>query len=160
MAGIRLKITGLDPLRRKAERAKRDVVRDVGSRMPLAAAAIFQAIRRGNFFDNPTPKLQRTMTVGRIQKRGAQLEMDIGWGVPYGRVLEFGPLRRRIWTIKPKRGKVLRFKAGGGIVFARSVTRVWEKSQLRPHVGPTIFRLRNRLIRILGKPPEVLFRER
>ncbi len=160
MAGVRLKFKGFGFLRRLVSRQSRRINREVGNRMPIAAQAVVSAIRIGSFFDKPTPNLQRTMKIGAAKTKGRQTELDIEWGVPYGRVLEFGPARKRRWVIKPKRGKALRFMVGGRLVFVRSVTRVWTKDQLRPHLGPTLFRLQGRIADILGKPPEVLFRKR
>ena len=90
---------------------------------------------------------------------GHVVQVDLGWGVPYGPVLEWGPERAKVWTIKPvgfragvtlgRSGaaqaiKFLRFRgAGGGIVYARQVTHKWKQNQLRPHFEPhTEFRFK------------------
>lgn len=157
MAGFRLKVEGLRSLSRKVGMAHRGLTREMRQRVPQVTSMILSAIRRGNFFDRPTGRLQRTMRPGRVYSDLRGVGQTIDWGVPYGRVLEFGPRVRR-WVIAARRAQFLRFVSGGRVVFARRVVRRWDRSQLRPHVGPTIDRLRPLIVRELGKPPRVLFR--
>jgi hypothetical protein len=72
----------------------------------------------------------------------------LGWGVPWGEVMEFGPARKSSWKIRPsgfrsdatlgrsgagKALKFLRYEQHGVIKYAREVTHVWTDSQKRPH---------------------------
>ena len=87
--------------------------------------------------------------------KGRDPIQHIGWGVPWGEVLEFGPRRKFVWPIFPKgfrsdksQGrsgggvalKFLRFEWKGKIVYSKGVIHRWKKGELRPHVEPSLKR--------------------
>jgi hypothetical protein len=92
----------------------------------------------------------------------------MGWAVPYGYVLEWGPYKKRVWYIKPKgfRSEVnlgrsgggqalsfLRFEYKGKIVFARKVKHTWTRAQLRPHFEPWMNHYQRRILADIGDIP-------
>ena len=109
--------------------------------------------------------LKASLWVGRAKRSsGKSLSVEMGWGVPYGPVLEWGP-RVRQWIIRPrgfrvaKRGgvagvKSLRFRVGNEIVYARKVVHTWSRDQLRPHWTPTLDALEPQILDDLGKVAE------
>lgn len=157
MAGITLKVKGLKPLRRRATQQERKWRSEFANRLPAASALVIAAVRRGNFFNKDSGKLKRSISAGPVVQSGASVRQDISWGVPYGRVLEWGPFRKRTWVIKARKAKFLRFAVGGKVVFAKQVTHRWTPKEMRPHFGPTLFRLRSALLRILGREPKIIF---
>jgi hypothetical protein len=96
--------------------------------------------------------LKSSLWVGgpRKSKNVAGVSVELGWGVPYGSVMELGPARVKRWEIKPtgfrqassRSGgqtgiRFLRFRGGDRkIHYARKVVRRWKQSELRPHFEP------------------------
>lgn len=97
--------------------------------------------------------LKQSLWRSRPRREGQDVKVDLGWGVPYGPVLEHGPTVKR-WTIRPtgfRRGvklgrsgagqaiQFLRFRgSSGGIHYAREVVHRWKPNQLRPHFEPHV----------------------
>jgi hypothetical protein len=146
---------GIDYKTEKLERHLRHVSRvtagHVRRRLKYWSDRIISTVRSNyTVFDNETGKLKQSLWTSPV--RGVrEPTQELGWAVPYGYVLEFGPVRKRTWVIKPKgfRSDIgtgrsgggrslrfLRFEAGGKIVYAREVRRVWNDSQKRPHFIP------------------------
>jgi hypothetical protein len=81
------------------------------------------------------------------------IAQHLGWGVPYGEVMEFGPSRSFTWEIVPtgfssagRSGgatglRFLRFQSKGKIHFAKKVIHRWTPRELRLHVLPSMKRL-------------------
>lgn len=147
--GINLKIDKPAELARFNRRLRRKVVVIMGRRLNQAADMIISEVKSGSFFDNPTGKLQESISKGRVRRRRGAISIDMGWGVPYGKTVEFGP-RKKTWKIRARFAKALRFQAGGGIVFAKEVTHRWTPAEQRPHFAPTIKRLAPRIRKTLG----------
>lgn len=134
-------------------------------------SAFKHAVRRARktkFTAAPVRKgrLLASLWTRRVKERDPK--QLIGWGVPYGEVLEFGPRGAKTWTIRPKgfrsditsRGggktglKFLRFQWRGKICYARQVTHVWTKDQLRPHVAPAFERHEKNFMADIGSIPK------
>lgn len=108
------------------------------------------------------PLLNSMWTKRKKSREPTQL---IGWGLPHGEVLEFGPKRVFTWEIVPKgfrsdisfgagkRGvalKFLRFKVGGKIRYAKKVVHRWTTAELRPHVEPSLIRHERGFLQDMG----------
>jgi len=100
---------------------------------------------QGKLFTNPSGALARSLWKHPFKAQGTRVSVQAGWGVKYGRVLEYGP-RRKTWTILPGKGPVaagwnrsgqptihLKWSSPAGDHFARKVTHVWTEAQKRPH---------------------------
>lgn len=109
------------------------------------AAIAYVGEKQGSLFTNPSGQLARSLWKHPFRATGTRVTVQAGWGVKYGRVLEYGP-RKKVWTILPGKGPVapgwnragqptIRLKWGGpsGEHFARKVTHVWTEAQKRPH---------------------------
>jgi hypothetical protein len=91
----------------------------------------------------------------------------MGWAVPYGYVLEWGPATKRSWVIKPKGFRsttlgrsgggqaltALRWRAGGEWKYARQVVHKWTVGSLRPHFEPWIDHHQRHMLQDLGDVP-------
>ena len=154
---ITITLRGFKALRRKATRQERTLRSEFAGRLPQAVSLVIAAVRRGNFFNKGTGKLKRSLSMSRVRQSGTSVEQDALWGVPYGRVLEWGPFRKRTWAIKARKAQFLRFAANGKVFFRKQVTHRWTPKEMRPHFGPTLFRLRSALLRILGREPKIIF---
>lgn len=77
--------------------------------------------------------------IGPVEVRGGLREVTalvpVGSQAPYAAAVEFG---RGPVTIRPRRAKALRFRAGGDTVFARVVTQPARRG--RPFMGPALDR--------------------
>lgn len=114
-----------------------------------------------------TGKLIASMWTRRAKSGGSK--QLIGWGVPYGEVMEFGPRRKFVWDIFPtgfrsdithgRSGggvalKMLQFQWHGKICYAKKVTHRWTTKELRPHVGPSLDRLNREFMIDMGSIPQ------
>lgn len=107
--------------------------------------------QQGALFTNPSGSLSRSLWKHPFKAQGTRVTVQAGWGVKYGRVLEYGP-RKKVWTILPGKGPVAPGwnRAGqptkylhwvdqfAGIgprreYFRTKVTHVWTEAQKRPH---------------------------
>lgn len=117
--------------------------------------------------------LKRSLWAGKVVADKGALVQELGWGVPYGPYLEWGPERAKAWTIRPKGFRVvsprsggavglkyLRFKAKGKIVYAREARHRWKQSELRPHYGPAVEHWEKFLLRSLANVPGEALGER
>jgi hypothetical protein len=103
----------------------------------------------------------------RVQGKTEQV---MGWGVPHGEVMEFGPRRLKRWPIVPRgyrsdvagaggrsgggqKLKFLRFKVGGKWRYARWVEHVWTDDQKRPHFGPHMRKHERGFLQDVGSIP-------
>jgi hypothetical protein len=95
----------------------------------------------------------------------------MGWGVPHGEVMEFGPRRMKRWLIVPKGFrsdisgaggrsgggqalKFLRFKAGGKIRYTKWVEHVWDDGQKREHFKPHMEKHERGFFQDIGSIPQ------
>jgi hypothetical protein len=124
---------------------------------------IITDIRRDEeLFSNETGRLKASLWTKRGKDPVPVQEM--GWAVPYGEVLEFGPKRKKTWVIRPKGFrsdvnlgrsgagqslKALRFESKGRIVYARKVTHRWTSAELRPHFRPWMDHWRRHILQDL-----------
>lgn len=153
-----LTITGkweADHLRRFLRRAPRIIRGHQRRRLSYWGRYIIASIRRdGKIFKYEQGKrkggkgmLKASLWTERNRK-SQQPSQLLGWGVPWGEVMEFGPARKSSWKIRPSgfrsdvglgrsgAGRALRFlryEQHGEIKYAREVTHVWTDSQRRPH---------------------------
>jgi hypothetical protein len=95
--------------------------------------------RQGEYFDNPSGRLARTMYAKfrRLPDRG--YSGQVLWGVPYGHRLEWAWKKRKL-TIKPKRGTHLRFVYNGRVVYRRQVVQYDSPARRRKHATPELER--------------------
>ena len=111
---------------------------------------------------NPTGMLSQSIYRERqARPKNGFLGIGIGWGLPYGRILEYGP-SVSAWVIRPKFRKALRFWmegiGGGGIVYRRYVLHRDYPSHRRPHLVSAAeavnfymqYELQNLLVSTLG----------
>jgi hypothetical protein len=68
----------------------------------------------------------------------ANVTVEMGWGVIYGKVLEFGPEEKGPKKVTVKRAKAMRIHTPFGVVYRKSSTYVWKPSMLRPHFAKAI----------------------
>jgi hypothetical protein len=103
----------------------------------MGASVAKSTVEEGDYFDDATPMLQKTLWVDRqAQKNRAMRRVwsEAGWGVKYGPVLEFGPLQAKSgWWIRAKKASFLRFRIGNKFYRKRQVWHPWDQRQLRPH---------------------------
>jgi hypothetical protein len=113
-----------------------------------------------SLFTNPKGNLRRSLYRDMFKAVGSKVSCKAGWGkgATYGRVLEYGPRKRR-WVILPgkslaasgsRQGQPTRAlqwmgskgapgigrSTGGriqGVAYARRVVHVWTEAQKRPH---------------------------
>ena len=98
--------------------------------------------------DPDAPDVDSEGTLGGSLWRGDEprpavdMHVELGWGVIYGRVLEFGPKERGPKVIVVKRAKALRMLGAGAaggmgptqVIYRKSSTYIWKPSMLRPHM--------------------------
>lgn len=150
---VNAKLEGLGKLRAVlGPRAARQMVRLIGRTLEVHAEETIDAVRRGDWFDNPTPELTTKLWVGRAKRVGGEIRVEAGWGSRHGPVLEWGPSVKS-WVIEARFAKALRFRVGGQIVFRQRVVRNWTPDQLRPHFGPSIRKILPGLRRDLDAIP-------
>ena len=82
------------------------------------------------------------------------MEIQAGWGVHHGAIMEWGPKSKRVWEIKPRFAKALRFRVNDEIVYAKKVTHTWTKDELRPHFAPVLERRWSGMVRRLNRAIE------
>ncbi len=100
-------------------------------------------------------RLINSMWTKRGKPARHEVMQHVGWGVPHGEVLEFGPRRKMTWVITPKgfrsdksHGRsgggvalrALRFKWRGKITYMRRVKHRWSIKESRVHVEPALKR--------------------
>lgn len=81
----------------------------------------------------------------------ANATVEMGWGVLYGKALEFGPEEKGPKAVHVKRAKALRIHIPGGVIYRKSSTYVWKPSMLRPHFAKAIEATRPALMAALAK---------
>ena len=114
------------------------------------------------------PRLLNSMWTRRNSNSPVPMQ-QIGWRLPHGEVMEFGPRKARMWPITPKgfRSDVshgrsgggvalrfLRFEVRGKIVYARKVIHEWDRGQLREHVAPALKRHERGFMHDMGSIPK------
>lgn len=154
---FRLKVNKTD-INAAKNRLRRKPTVILGRRLEQAGDMILAEVGSGDWFDNPTGKLQGSNTKGRLSRRRATVTLPLLWGVPYGRVLEFGP-RVKTWKIRARFGKALRFQVGGSVIFRREVTHHWTPAQKRPHFFPAAKRLAPSIRKLLAKSMKEIVRK-
>jgi len=137
---------------------------------------LFKYTQRGGGRSQATGQLKQSLWTAKgtsAMGSGVQVQL-IGWAVPYGDVLEWGPMYKRTWEIKPKgfRSDVggrkwrsggyqalqfLSFQVGNKVVFARKVTHRWTEKERRPHVTPHVEKLEKRILKDLNTIPSKVF---
>lgn len=128
----------LSSLRSRFRGCPRVARRRLRTVLPKHGKAILGSIRRSkSIFDRTnthkdSPSLQRSLWASQ-KNTSNELVQEMGWGVPYGPVLEHGPRKRR-WIIPGPVG----FAVGGGVQWASEVERVWTNDQKREHFGPAM----------------------
>lgn len=146
------RVEGLDAL-------MRDVRQAGGNSKPLVHAALINSV-------NHTQQQQRSRAAHRTGtlQRSIMGEVHYPWGQvavneKYGIYIEegtglYGPRRQ---AITPKTGKVLAFRSGGSMVFAKKVKGMkprpffkpgWQAAQ--PYINAQFGRVADRLLNILG----------
>jgi hypothetical protein len=157
---MRAEMTGVENLGRSFRRDRKLIRVHTRRALSKRARRIISDIRRDEeLFSNESGRLKASLWTKRA--KGTEIVQEMGWAVPYGEVLEFGPRHKREWKIRP-RGfrsdvtlgrsgggqalKALRFKSKGKIVYARVVTHRWTSDQLRPHFGPWLDHWRRHIL--------------
>ncbi|MHC4891575.1 MAG: hypothetical protein ACYTEO_19145 [Planctomycetota bacterium] len=139
MIGVNVRAKGTRRAQRALSRAPRDNLVLLKRMVEYAMDQIKGEVAHGDWFDHPTGRLQNTLEANEPQVVGNTVRQEGGWGVNYGRVLEFGP-SVRYWRIRPIVAKALRFRVGDRIVYAKYADRRWTEDQLRPHWGKALDR--------------------
>ena len=153
MAGVRITstVTGVDEACRALTGTTRLTRAHTRKRLAFWGRRLVSSIRGDSgLFTSDHGVLKASLWTER-SKDSAEPAQEIGWGVPYGEVLEWGPARAREWKIRPRGfrsdvthgrsggGKALarlRFVAKGKVVYAREVTHRWTEAERRPHFAP------------------------
>lgn len=175
--------TGVDEVKQELERVPRIIRGHVARRIHKYSNDIIANIRADHKlfkYKNADAtynrgKLKQSLWTDKLETSDDDLQVQqIGWAVPYGDVLEYGPMYKKQWEIKPKgfRSDVggakwrsggmqalrfLRFNVGGKIVYARKVTHKWTKKELRPHVKPHVEKLEKKILKDLQSIPAKVF---
>lgn len=146
--GIEIKLTvdasefkrALRKAPRRARRLIRSTIKKHANRLAKEAGQELKRIKNpaSNLPKKSGGSLADSITTSTVQRRGDEMFCEIKWGKPYGHLLEHGPSTKR-WEIKPKNAKVLAFSYWfnpDNTIFTKHVLRIWDKSELRPHVKP------------------------
>jgi hypothetical protein len=170
-------------LRKNLERVARVVKRHASRRLHLHCNTIIKNIRNDHTLfkykdaevDYNRGKLKESLWTEKADtSTKAVAVQQIGWAVPYGDVLEWGPVLKKTWEIKPKgfRSDVggkkwrsggqqalqfLRFKYKGSIVYSRGVTHKWTEAEKRPHVTPHVEQMEAIILEDLESIPSKVF---
>jgi len=93
----------------------------------------------GRVAKSGSSRLAGTIHTSPLRSISGQASIDIKWGLPYGRILEYGP-RVKQWVITARNAPHLVFYSQyhGSIIKKKQVIHRWDKSQLREHVGPAV----------------------
>ena len=152
-------------LRHHWSRAPRLIKAHSAKRLDYWGRRIISSIKTdSSLFTRDRGRLKNSLWTHR---RRGELVQEMGWAVPYGYVLEWGPSTKRTWVIKPKGFRsdapgrsgggraltALRWKAGGEWKYARQVTHRWTVGSLRPHFEPWIDHHKRHMLQDLGDVP-------
>ncbi|MCU0292544.1 MAG: hypothetical protein MUF10_11255 [Thermoanaerobaculaceae bacterium] len=129
--------SGPDALLAAFARAPKRTIILLSRILRAGAQQIRGSVSMGDFFDEPSGELQRSTWVGKVERVGDELAVEMGWAHRYGPVLEFGS-ELAGWWIRAKWATRLRFRVGGSMVYPKEVWHEYTADQMRPHWGPTI----------------------
>jgi len=138
LIAISIKTEGAEQLKRAFDAAAdRILVRTKRVMEDFAAPLIIEKAREqlANKAKNHTGLLAGSLYHSRARGRNAVVKL--GWGYPYGSVLEYGP-DKTVWEIRAKHAKALRIPLPGGVIYRRAVVHRWNSTMLREHYGPAI----------------------
>jgi hypothetical protein len=149
------RVRGVRAFVRSLERADKVARAHIRQRQTFWGNRVIRDIRGDHqLFSNEHGRLKQSLYTRRKrgQKPGESVQ-ELGWRVPYGEVVEFGPARAREWKIRPRgfrsdakgAGKALthlRFVVKGKVIYAKEVTHRWTEKERRPHFEPWIDHVR------------------
>jgi len=149
------RVRGVREFSRRLQRADKVARAHVRQRQVFWGNRVIRDIRGDHqLFSNEIGRLKQSLYTRRKrgQKAGESVQ-ELGWRVPYGDVVEFGPARAREWEIRPRgfRSDISHGRSGGGValtflrfvskgkvVYAKKVKHIWTEKERRPHFEPWI----------------------
>lgn len=150
-AAFFIKVEGLDELVKNTKKASKDLHGLLLQTMKKATTKIKNDARRirPGSFKNRTGNLRRS-----IDRRVFSAAKGVVFvGEKYGKYVEFGT---RPHIIRPKNAKMLAFRVGGQLVFARQVNHPGSKPY--PYMKPAFEENKNKVLKEYAKVAQVVVR--